>query len=130
MLILSLKTASLEAEIGLYIDSQLLAEYKWPAHRQLAESLQIKIKDLMNSKDKTLEDIGGIVCFKGPGSFTGLRIGLSAANALAYALEVPIVGSEGENWQIVGLDKLADGQDEKQVLPHYGSEPHVTKPRR
>ena len=130
MLILSIKTDSPESELSLYSDDQQVAHYSWQAHRQLAETLQTKIKDLLGSQNKTLTDIEGIFCFSGPGSFTGLRIGLSAANALAYGLGIPIAGSNGVSWQASGIKKLLAGENEKLVLPYYGSEPHISLPKK
>ena len=130
MLILSIKTDSPESELSLYSDGQQVEHYSWQAHRQLAESLQTKIKDLLGLQNKTLTDVEGIVCFSGPGSFTGLRIGLSAANALAYGLGIPIAGTNGESWQASGIKKLLAGKNEKLVLPHYGSEPHISLPKK
>jgi tRNA threonylcarbamoyladenosine biosynthesis protein TsaB len=43
-----------------------------------------------------MHDIEGVVCFKGPGSFTGLRIGLTVGNALAYAQNIPVVASKSK----------------------------------
>jgi tRNA threonylcarbamoyladenosine biosynthesis protein TsaB len=76
------------------------------------------------------QDLEGIVCFKGPGSFTGLRIGLSVANSSAYGLNIPIIGTKGADWQSQAIDKLLAGQSDRNVLPFYGAEPHVTKPKK
>src|SRR6476661_5933997 len=112
MLILSIKTDKPEAEIGLFNDRQQLSYYKWQAHRQLAETIHQKIQKLLKENNKNLKDLEGLVVFKGPGSFTGLRIGLSVANALADSLQIPIVGQSDETWLEQGLNLLAQGHDE------------------
>ncbi len=75
-------------------------------------------------------DVSGIIVFEGPGSFTGLRIGITVANTLAYGQGVPIVGAQGEDWIAKGLAQLAAGHNDTQVLPHYGAEAHITKPKK
>lgn len=76
-----------------------------------------------------------IVVAAGPGSFTGLRIGISVANTLAYVLDVPIVGpAEAENTEELlqsGLHMLksAGSQYDLPVVPYYGADPHITKPK-
>lgn len=130
MLVLSLRTDKPESEIGLFLESQELAYEKWPAHRQLAESLHAKIRDLLADQKKDWQDIQGVVVYKGPGSFTGLRIGLSVANALAASLEIPIAGTTGQGWFEVGLKKLSNNQTDNLVLPEYGADVHVTPPRK
>jgi tRNA threonylcarbamoyladenosine biosynthesis protein TsaB len=129
MIILTLRTDKPEAEIGLFDGANELARLVWPAHRQLAETIHLQIKKLLDSNALTLSDIGGIVVFRGPGSFTGLRIGISVANALAAGLGLPIVGDVGNNWVGRGIIKLIDGENEKLVVPEYGSPPHTTKPK-
>ena len=84
--------------------------------------------ELLESQAENLEDVQGIVCFKGPGSFTGLRIGLTVGNALAYGLSIPIVGTMGDDWQKTGLQKLLSGANEDIIIPEYGAEAHVTLP--
>jgi len=66
----------------------------------------------------------------GPGSFTGLRIGMSVANALAYSNTIPIVASSGDNWLASGIDGLLAGKNDKIALPEYGADVHITKPRK
>jgi tRNA A37 threonylcarbamoyladenosine modification protein TsaB len=85
MIILTLRTDKTEAEIGLYDNEKQLAYEIWYAHRELAETIHKKLAEILDKASKELNDIGGVVCFKGPGSFTGLRIGLTVGNALARA---------------------------------------------
>lgn len=130
MLIISLRTDKPEAELGLYTDATQLAYLTWPAHRELAETIHLKISALLKNNPKTLQDIQGIVVFKGPGSFTGLRIGLTVANALAYGLSVPIVCQEDPQWLERGIERLVKGETEKVALPEYGALPHITQQKK
>jgi tRNA threonylcarbamoyladenosine biosynthesis protein TsaB len=129
MIILSLRTDNPEAEIGLYDNNKKLVADAWMAHRQLAETLHQKINALLAQHNKDWHDIEAIVVFQGPGSFTGLRIGLSVANALASSLTVPIVGAQGADWQAVGISRLLSGSDDRQVMPEYGAPVHITAPK-
>ena len=115
------------AEVALYNDKQQLTEIKWEAHRQLAETLHGKIRDMLAEQKLELAGIQGIVCYQGPGSFTGLRIGLSVANALAASLPAAIVGGSGQQWQAEAIQKLIDGQDQKMVTADYGAPVHITQ---
>ncbi len=129
MLILSIRTDRPQAEIGLFNDTHQIAHESWQAHRQLAETIHLKIRELLRSQKKELSDIQAIAVFKGPGSFTGLRIGVSVANALADSLAVPIIGSGGDNWAKKAIAELQAGNNDHIVLPEYGAPPHVTKPK-
>lgn len=131
MIILTIRTDKPEAEIGLYEDDKQLAYEVWTAHRQLAETIHAKIKSLLETQRKPLGQVQAIVAYKGPGSFTGLRIGLSVANALASSLHIPIVGIEGEDgWLERGLRRIQDKENDKIVLPEYGAPVHITEAKR
>jgi len=126
MLILSIKTDQPEAELALFEDDTQLAIEKWLAHRQLAETIHPKIADLLKGQDKDWSNLQAIVCFKGPGSFTGLRIGLSVANALAFGLKLPIIAADGDTWAADGIKSLLVGKTDKVAMPEYGAPVHIT----
>lgn len=130
MLILTIRTDKPEAEIGLFEATSQLDYITWQAHRELSTTLHHKIDELLSRNEKKLPDIQGIICFKGPGSFTGLRIGLSVGNALAYGLSVPVVASDGEKWIKAGLVGVLHGGDDRVAVPRYGTEIFITQPKR
>ena len=128
--ILAIRTDKPEAELYIYDGEEKLAEIKWKAHRQLAETIHRQIEKILNKSSISLSGINGIVVFKGPGSFTGLRIGHSVANALAYAQNTPIVTRDGEDWFKQGIEDLLAGKNDKIVTPEYGAPAKTTSPRR
>jgi tRNA threonylcarbamoyladenosine biosynthesis protein TsaB len=131
MIILTLRTDKPDAEVGLYDGTQQLAYETWYAHRALSVTLHQKIKDMLQQHDKQLPDVQGIVCYKGPGSFTGLRIGITVADTLAYGLNIPIVGIAGEkSWLEQGIQRLLNGQNDQITLPEYGAPANITAPRK
>lgn len=126
MFILTVRTDKPEAEIGFFNDQTKLSYETWYAHRELSVSLHQKITDMLAGHKKTLRDLEGIVAFKGPGSFTGLRIGLTVCDSLAYGFGIPTVGTQGENWIKNGLDRVLAGENDTIILPEYGAPVHIT----
>ncbi len=128
MLILTLRTDKPEAEIGLFEadgQSQLkqLAYEKWPAHRELAETIHLKIAKNLQFTGRELAELSGVIVYSGPGSFTGLRIGVSVANALGQGLGVPVAGAGGpDDWITEGLKILSDpAPGKRSATPLYGA---------
>ena len=130
MLILTIRTDQPDAEIGLFDGETKLAYEVWPAHRELSNTIHKKIKELLTGQTKDFKDINGIVCFQGPGSFTGLRIGITVADTFAYGFEVPIVATMGEDWIEKGTKRLQAGENDQIALPHYGAPVHITQQRK
>ena len=85
---------------------------------------------MLDEQGKTLEDLTGIVAYQGPGSFTGLRIGLSVANALAYGLSIPIVGATGDDWLKTSRQALQTRPETKPITPEYGAPVHITQQKK
>lgn len=91
-LILGIETSSSESGVALCRDGSAAGEVEFRHEMSLLTQLSSRIEELLSSSGVTMSDLGGVGVSAGPGSFTGLRIGLSTAKAIAYALSVPIVG--------------------------------------
>jgi tRNA threonylcarbamoyladenosine biosynthesis protein TsaB len=130
VLILTLRTDKPEAEIGIYEDEKCLQYMKWEAHRKLADTIHLRIQDLLKLSGFEPNQLQGIGVYSGPGSFTGLRIGISVANAMSYGLAIPIVGAKGQAWIKTVTKALMSGKNDRLVLPIYGSLPHITQPKK
>jgi tRNA threonylcarbamoyladenosine biosynthesis protein TsaB len=113
-----------------FVEGDWRFDDEWESGRTLAKGLLGYLQDNLAKNDKTWADISGIVAFKGPGSFTGLRIGLTVLNTFADSESVPIVGTTGQTWQTVGLARLDSGENDELVMPEYGAEAHITTPRK
>jgi len=108
------------------IDDDWRRDNEWQADRTLAKDLLGYLDKTLKLFNKTWTDIAAIGVFEGPGSFTGIRIGLTVMNTIADAKRIPIVGGRGENWQDKILTKLQAGKNEKIILPFYNSEANIT----
>lgn len=116
-MILALRTDNPETELYLLRDDGEITRQKfWNAERELARDLLAEIEKLV---DGTFTKIDKIIVYEGPGSFTGLRIGISVANALSYAFHAPIIGTTGERWLADGVTKLRDNlaMNQNEILP-------------
>ena len=128
-MILALRSDKPEAELYLFDDGKKVAEIKWEAHRELADTLLSKIKEILVNNNIADNEITGIIMHTGEGSFTGLRIGTTVANAMSYSLGVPIVATEGDNWISEGLGKITSSKPGNLVVPKYNSEPNISQPK-
>lgn len=91
-LILSIDTALGETSLALSQGERLVAEFHHPARDQQAKMLVPWIEALLKQNNVWYPDLGGIAVSIGPGGFTGIRIGLATARALAFAAQKPIAG--------------------------------------
>lgn len=113
-----------------FIEGDRRVDKEWEANRELAKGLLGFLQSNLEELDISWGDLKGIVAFRGPGSFTGLRIGLTVVNTIANAQQIPIVGSIGDTWQETGLGRLEAGENDHIVLPEYGAEANITTPRK
>ncbi len=108
------------------VDGESSNNFEWEAGRTLARGLLAVIQEKVGD----VKNISGIGIMRGPGSFTGLRIGMAVANTLADGLGVPIVGETGDSWRESALGRLSSGEDDQVILPFYGGDAHITKPKK
>ena len=127
---LAIRTDSPAAELYLYNGEERVAHELWQADRRLALKLLGRIEAFLADAGKTFTELDGLVVYKGPGSFTGLRIGITVMNTIAYAEDIPIVGSNGSDWLDDGVSYLQNEENHQIVLPEYGAEARITKPKK
>lgn len=91
-MILNIETATTNCSVSL-AQNGLVVSFKEYANIQYshAEQLHLFIEEVLTQADKSLNDLSAIAVSKGPGSYTGLRIGVSAAKGLCYALDIPLI---------------------------------------
>jgi tRNA threonylcarbamoyladenosine biosynthesis protein TsaB len=92
-MILVLDTATRTPVVALAADDgTVMAERHWQSRHRHGEELLGKLEEALAEIGVSRRDLTGVVVGTGPGSFTGLRIGMATAKTVAYALGIPIVG--------------------------------------
>jgi tRNA threonylcarbamoyladenosine biosynthesis protein TsaB len=109
--LLAIDTSSDRAGLALF-DGEALHECAWPAERRQTTEVPPRLADLLARAGLAPADLGGVAVAIGPGTFTGLRVGLSLAKGLAMAERIPIVGvptlvATAEPWRRAGLAVIA-----------------------
>ncbi len=90
MKILAIETSVKESSIAI-IDNNACYELFTDTMNDTAKSLPILVEDALSKTKNSFQDLDGIAISIGPGSFTGLRVGLSYAKGLSIALDIPII---------------------------------------
>ena len=91
-LILAIETATTNCSVALFKDGVLISEKEHNTDGYThAEQLTLFIEEVVESAKVSLQEIEAVALSKGPGSYTGLRIGTSTAKGLCYALDIPLI---------------------------------------
>lgn len=89
MIVLGIETSTPVCSVALAQEGELLAEYRLNVRNAHARVLPKAVEGLLADASLKMNDLGGIAVSNGPGSFTGLRIGLSFAKGLGLGLNIP-----------------------------------------
>ncbi len=89
---LAIDTSTDFATIGLSREGETVAEVAWHSGQNHTTELVPNIVHLLNQAKLGPQSLGAVFVAKGPGSFNGLRVGMSTAKGLAFALKIPLVG--------------------------------------
>lgn len=128
-MILLLNTSEPSCELVL-VDEGGRHVKNWQADRQLAKGLLAWLRHSITVHGSEWSDIRGIGVYRGPGSFTGLRIGLTVMNTLAESLDVPIVGVTGSDWRDDAVTRLEQAENDRIIMPFYDRDATVTTQRK
>lgn len=109
---LSIDTASELASLALSREGEVLAEVSWRCRRNQTAELLPTLDRLLAQASATKQDISAVFVSLGPGAYTGLRVGISTAQALAFALRLPVMGAGR-----LELDALAHESVGRPVVP-------------
>ena len=91
-LILNLETATTNCSVSIAKEGSILVvkEHDTPNYSH-SEQLHVFIQEVLKEASLSIEDLDAVAVSKGPGSYTGLRIGVSAAKGLCFALNIPLI---------------------------------------
>jgi tRNA threonylcarbamoyl adenosine modification protein YeaZ len=89
---LSIDTSTDFCSIGLSRQGEMIAEMTWHSGQNHTVELVPNITRLLNQSESSPQSLDAVFVAKGPGSFNGLRVGMSTAKGLACALDIPLVG--------------------------------------
>ena len=92
MLILAFETSAKAASVALLDDKKLLGESYQNTGLTHSQTLMVMAEDLLKQCGKTVSDVTAVAVAEGPGSFTGVRIGVAAAKGFAWGGELPCYG--------------------------------------
>jgi tRNA threonylcarbamoyladenosine biosynthesis protein TsaB len=92
MLILAMESSAKPASVAVCLDGNLLGQYFQNSGLTHSRTLLAMAESLLKNLDISISDIGLIAVSSGPGSFTGIRIGVSAAKGMAWGLNIPVCG--------------------------------------
>jgi tRNA threonylcarbamoyladenosine biosynthesis protein TsaB len=91
-MLLAIDTSTRIASVAVYDGSIVLAEFTWQTSDHHTVELMPRIVDVLNQVNVSIDQLTGLAVALGPGSFTGVRVGVAAAKGLALARNIPIVG--------------------------------------
>ena len=88
---LAVNTSLTKAQMILLKDHSFLGEVTWEKSKSHSEVITQQFQQLCKDNDVTLKQINKVYCVNGPGSFTGIRVGVNFSKTLAYSLNAPMV---------------------------------------
>ncbi len=107
--ILQINTAFNEASIGIGLNGLLVDESINTTQQEHAGFLQPAIQELCKRTGIGLKTLAAVSVMNGPGSYTGLRVGLAAAKGICYALKIPLICINTLDW--IAFGNLSDNMD-------------------
>ena len=103
MRLLAFETSAKATSVALFEDARLLGEQYQETGLTHSQTLMVMAQALLKQCDCAVEELGAVAVANGPGSFTGVRIGVAAAKGLAWGRQIPIYGVSTLEAMALGL---------------------------
>ncbi len=91
-MLLAIDTSTETTSLALFDEGEVIVELTWRSGKNHTVELLPNLVHLLRQAEASLPSISGVIIAKGPGSFNGLRVGVSTAKGLVYTLGIPLVG--------------------------------------
>jgi len=121
-----------QLDVFLLTKNRIIAQSILKGNFKVSDSLLGLIDKTLKKKDIKFDQLAGIIVISGPGPFTSIRIGVTIANTLAFALKIPVADSiienKANNLELIkiGWQKLKKAKIGKYCRPFYNQEPNIT----
>lgn len=128
-----LNTASEQSEIAYFTKNSTIFYEKFLSNGKHSEKLLPLIDECFKKNKLKFKSIGSVVVISGPGHFTALRVGIAFANAISFALNIPIHSLKLDEYEklkrLKGKDfyKFFPKKRDKVVVPFYDREPNISR---
>ena len=116
-LLLSIETSTHSFSCALHLEGKLIGLGESASSQTTASMLAVMIDKLFNEAQRTKDQLKGVVVASGPGSYTGLRIGVATAKGICYALNVPLISVNTLNLLAYQIKGTLDQNDEALLCP-------------
>ncbi len=133
--LLIIETSGRPGQVALALGDSLLAAARLEEVRRHARDLAPAVAELLRGQGWKPRDLQGVIVSLGPGSYTGLRVGVISARTLCYAIECPLIGVETfaaiaaqAPADVPCLDVLADAQQDKVYVQPFERSDSTWKP--
>jgi len=142
---LFINTAEKNSEIAFFSESKTFFYKSFPGTKKQSEMLLPNLKTSFDKIGAKFSEIDGLIVISGPGPFTGLRVGVTVANAICYTLNVPIYTLKLEKYKkltdkanllksevqkcffkILPVKQIRKLSEQKIAIPFYDKEPNIT----
>lgn len=119
-LILHIETATTVCSVALSENGKVLSLAEEMEPYKHAENITLFVEQVLRKAEKKMSDLDAVAVSSGPGSYTGLRIGISAAKGFCYALNKPLIGIETLKSLALGFLKMFhENKEEQGFYPGY-----------
>lgn len=115
-IILCIETATKACSVALIKDGEVLSIREQSVQYSHSELVTVYIEEILFETGISLSDLDAVAVSKGPGSYTGLRIGVSAAKGLCFGLDIPLIGVNTLQSMAAGINLDANGLSIDKVL--------------